>query len=553
MKINKLVLGLFVMSTLVLSGCNKKSEPVTPSSETPISSNSSSEEHVHNYEFVKFIWNEIPGAYTAVAHYECKSDDAYIDHQAEVTKINSIAPDCETKGKNVWKASYDGHEETKEEELASLGGHAWGEPIWSWEADYSKAVATFTCNNNPSHVEKVEALKSKSQIQVIEDAPTCVNQGSRKHIATITFEEMEYSDEKVETLAPTGIHIPDEYGFCSSCGEYVGKAITILQSEQVGKLAKNDVAFYRFEAVATHKYTLNDLVELEGSEFSFFIIEGNNYTPVTLGGSMEVGDDGYVYIIIKASKDIEEGSFAIYGSHNYNSVGVCLADNAFIGIEFKTDEQLNDLTFKKDVVRCFRVELKAGHSYSFTHNNHITNSEISIYRLDANGQPEVFDLKGHAVWEEPENQTFAKYVYIIVTPTMDASNVYFLVSTIHDTEHGLCKLCGEFIGEELVKNVVAATFSIASHETVYFRYKLEENQIDFEVSFGASFHIDEYISLYILVNKTWTSLEPDDSNFGYQDYSVTKTTDDGYVYLEINNPTESAISNIDDLEIIDVA
>ena len=59
-------------------------------------------------------------------------------------------------------------------------GHDWGEPEWTWEYDYSGAVATFTCEHDDSHTETATAAK--------------IAYADRTYTATAVFEGETYTD-----------------------------------------------------------------------------------------------------------------------------------------------------------------------------------------------------------------------------------------------------------------------------------------------------------------------------------------------------------------------
>ena len=60
-------------------------------------------------------------------------------------------PTCEEDGKVVHTAKVtgpDGKEYTDvKEEVLPATGHDWGDPVWTWNDDHTKATATFTCKN----------------------------------------------------------------------------------------------------------------------------------------------------------------------------------------------------------------------------------------------------------------------------------------------------------------------------------------------------------------------------------------------------------------------
>ena len=127
----------------------------------------------------------------------------------QLTAVAEVPATCETAGvKAHWVCSVcgklfsdaEGKTETTLEKLAiPATGHAYGEPVWKWNDDFT-ASATFTCGNDASHVETVNAAVTN---EVTTEA-TCEADGVRTYTAKVTFEGEEYTDTKTETLPATG-------------------------------------------------------------------------------------------------------------------------------------------------------------------------------------------------------------------------------------------------------------------------------------------------------------------------------------------------------------
>ena len=83
-------------------------------------------------------------------------------------------------------------------EVIPATGHAYGEPVWSWNDDFT-ASATFTCANDTSHVEKVDATVTS---EVTEGS--CEVGGTRTYTAKVTFEGKDYTDTKTEPVPAKG-------------------------------------------------------------------------------------------------------------------------------------------------------------------------------------------------------------------------------------------------------------------------------------------------------------------------------------------------------------
>ena len=125
-----------------------------------------------------------------------------------LTAVEAVPATCETAGvKAHWVCSVcgklfsdvEGKTETTMEKLAiPATGHAYGAPVWKWNDDFT-ASATFTCGNDASHVETVNAAVTN---EVTTEA-TCKADGVRTYTAKVTFEGKEYTDTKTEVIPAT--------------------------------------------------------------------------------------------------------------------------------------------------------------------------------------------------------------------------------------------------------------------------------------------------------------------------------------------------------------
>ena len=131
--------------------------------------------------------------YTAKVTFEGKD---YTDTKTEpvpakghtLTAVAEVPATCETAGTSAhWKCDVcgklfsdaEGNTETTLEKLTiPATGHAYGEPVWKWNDDFT-ASATFTCGNNASHVETVNATVTN---EVTTEA-TCETTGVRTYTA----------------------------------------------------------------------------------------------------------------------------------------------------------------------------------------------------------------------------------------------------------------------------------------------------------------------------------------------------------------------------------
>ena len=151
--------------------------------------------------------------YTAKVTFE---DKEYTSTKTEVipatghtlTAVAEVPATCETAGvKAHWKCEVCGKlfsdaggktETTMEKLTIPATGHAYGAPVWKWNDDFT-ASATFTCGNDASHVETVNAAVTNE----VTTAATCKADGVCTYTAKVTFEDKEYTDTKTEVIPAT--------------------------------------------------------------------------------------------------------------------------------------------------------------------------------------------------------------------------------------------------------------------------------------------------------------------------------------------------------------
>ena len=153
--------------------------------------------------------------FKATATFTCANDATHVENvTAEVTSAVTTPAACETTGVRTYtaKVTFEGKEytDTKTETIAATG-HAYGAPVWKWNDDFT-ASATFTCGNDASHVETVNAAVTNE----VTTAATCKADGVRTYTAKVTFEGKEYADTKTEVIPALGHDYKD--GKCSRCG-----------------------------------------------------------------------------------------------------------------------------------------------------------------------------------------------------------------------------------------------------------------------------------------------------------------------------------------------
>ena len=140
--------------------------------------------------------------FKATATFTCANDTTHVENvTAEVTSAVTTPAACEATGVRTYTAKVTFKDKeytsTKTETIAATG-HAYGEPVWSWTDDFT-ASATFTCGNDASHVETVNAAVTNE----VTTAATCKADGVRTYTAKVTFDGKEYTDTKTEVIPAT--------------------------------------------------------------------------------------------------------------------------------------------------------------------------------------------------------------------------------------------------------------------------------------------------------------------------------------------------------------
>ena len=153
----------------------------------------------HAYGEPVWSWTD---DFKATATFTCANNDAHVENvTATVTNAVTTEATCEVDGVRTYtaKVTFEGKEytDTKTETLPATG-HAYGTPVWKWNDDYT-ASATFTCGNDASHVETVNAAVTNE----VTTAATCETTGVRTYTAKVTFEDKEYTDTKTEVIPAT--------------------------------------------------------------------------------------------------------------------------------------------------------------------------------------------------------------------------------------------------------------------------------------------------------------------------------------------------------------
>lgn len=92
-------------------------------------------------------------------------------------------------------------------------GHNWSEPQFKWSDDAKTCKVTFTCKNDPGHIEILNANVTAA----VKAKATCTTNGVTAYTASVEFNGTAYSDTKELTdIKATGHNF--ENGKCTVCG-----------------------------------------------------------------------------------------------------------------------------------------------------------------------------------------------------------------------------------------------------------------------------------------------------------------------------------------------
>ena len=147
----------------------------------------------HDWNVSEWIWSDDHTSVTA--KFVCSRDPS---HTREVTEteivVNEDPATCLADGKTEYSVeiAFDGntYSDTAVVTLPATG-HNWSNPEWTWNGNYSAAEATFTCLNDPSHTETVNAV-----VTILSSSATCTEPGNTEYKAELSFNENVYTDSQ---------------------------------------------------------------------------------------------------------------------------------------------------------------------------------------------------------------------------------------------------------------------------------------------------------------------------------------------------------------------
>lgn len=140
---------------------------------------------VNKHQWGEPAWTWSEDGKTATATFTCAECGETQKVKAAVTPTVTTDPTCTENGVTEYTATvkHDGTTYTATKDVADIPatGHEWSGPNWSWNG--TKATAKFTCKNDTSHTQTVNATITST----VKKAPTDTENGVTEYKATVTF------------------------------------------------------------------------------------------------------------------------------------------------------------------------------------------------------------------------------------------------------------------------------------------------------------------------------------------------------------------------------
>ena len=314
------------------------------------------------------------------AYWTWKGENAYLTLPALegdpklidgiVTLAYSQEPTCEESGKKSYKAEATfnglGYYDEKEYSSAALGHDYQATFEWtaSLEGSGYTANVSLVCTHNSEHVHNDSAL-----VTVSRTSPECDRDGETIYIASLTYDEVEYEDEKVETITALGHNFSLSYEVLGGDdGEY---AVGALECSRCGLIVPDLAASMDLSSTTatceeggTNTYDVSvtydgrnyeDTYEKDVGALGHLVDETlfNEEVAAFAIDDYETGDNNYSlsYVCTRCQKDIDgdydydlsflddHAEFRLYGGGRESLIDVPYSDNvltyALSGDSFK--------------------------------------------------------------------------------------------------------------------------------------------------------------------------------------------------------------------------
>ena len=159
----------------------------------------------HDWGEPNYIWASTGDDYMCSATKECKTCKKDVGELATVTYAVTKEPTCLNEGTGTYTATFSdvfGFPAQTKTVTLSATGHSWGEPeyIWTKTEDGYDCTAKRVCQNDSTH-EETETVTADYSVK---EAPTCLETGSGKAVATFAADWATEGASKEIPLAALG-------------------------------------------------------------------------------------------------------------------------------------------------------------------------------------------------------------------------------------------------------------------------------------------------------------------------------------------------------------
>ena len=185
-----------------------------------------------------------------------------------------------------------------------------------------EGVKTFTCSKcNDSYTEQIEAL-GHNLANDAKKEPTCTEKG---HEAGKHCTRCEYV-EGGETIAATGKHTPNTYGFCKDCNDYLGQTVNV---GVYNNITTTDVQYFKvtYATAKEYKFTYGYSQAPTSVSLNVYHKVGDNLELLVnkFSTSFNVAANETVYVVFQqeGSSQISVRTICAY-EHRCNDFGECL-------------------------------------------------------------------------------------------------------------------------------------------------------------------------------------------------------------------------------------
>ena len=209
------------------------------------------------------------------------------------------------------------------------------------------------------------------------------------YVKSVTDDEPQYETLAIKNHEHTDM---DQYGFCSDCHTYCGDTIETNEAITLS-LTTGDKAYYRVPYIYGHLYGRSFVAPMQSGDFAFYYYDGSawqeidwfNTTPKDEFAGLP--EDGYIYVVITAGAEFEDGTFTMLEKHDGGSYGFCTNQNCgYVGELLAVGEE-KTLTLKKGQPAYLRFELASQSTvYDIQYVGDHTNVTVTCYGKTTNGQ-----------------------------------------------------------------------------------------------------------------------------------------------------------------------